>query len=81
VVRDLLKEVADAAVLHRDGWAANVELLLRATKHARRLETVTLEPRYDLRPRATRVRPFTAAMDLYRFGLGARALRPDVVQR
>lgn len=81
VVRDLLKEVADATVMERDGWAANVELLVRVAKHARRIETVTLEPRYDLRPRETRVRPVTGAMNLYRFGWAARARRATPVQR
>ena len=81
VVRDLLKESADASVLERQGWAANVELLLRAAKHARRIETVRLEPRYDLRPRATRVRPLAGAMDLYRFGWAARARRATAVPR
>ena len=79
VVRDLLKEKADASVVERDGWAANVELLLRTAKHARRIETVTLEPRYDLRPRETRVRPLAGAMDLYRFGWASRARRATSV--
>ena len=81
VVRDLLKEVADASVVEREGWAANVELLLRTAKHARRIETVTLEPRYDLRPRDTRVRPLEGAMDLYRFGWASRARRASAVTR
>lgn len=75
VVRDLLKEMADASVVEGDGWAANVELLLKAAKHSRRIETVSLEPRYDLRPRETRIRPLAGAMDLYRFGWAARARR------
>ena len=79
VVRDLLKEKADASIVERDGWAANVELLLRTAKHARRIETVTLEPRYDLRPRETRVRPLAGAMDLYRFGWASRARRATTV--
>ena len=81
VVRDLLKEVADASVIEREGWAANVELLLRMAKHARRIETVTLEPRYDLRPRGSRVRPLEGAMDLYRFGWASRARRASAVTR
>lgn len=81
VVRDLLRESADASMLEREGWTANVELLLRAAKHARRIETVTLEPRYDLRPRETRVRPLAGAMDLYRFGWAARARRATPVPR
>ena len=75
VVRDLLKENGDARLLKADGWAANVELLARAARFARRIEVVALDPRYDLRPRATRVRPLAGAMDLYRFGRATRARR------
>jgi glycosyltransferase involved in cell wall biosynthesis len=75
LVRDLLKEAGDARLLKSDGWAANVELLAKAARFARRIEVVPLEPRYDLRPRATRVRPISGAMDLYRFGRATRARR------
>jgi glycosyltransferase involved in cell wall biosynthesis len=75
VVRDLLKETGEARLLKADGWAANVELLAKAARFARRIEVVPLEPRYDLRPRATRVRPLAGAVDLYRFGRAARARR------
>jgi glycosyltransferase involved in cell wall biosynthesis len=75
VVRDLLKESGDARLLKADGWAANVELLAKAARFARRIEVVPLEPRYDLRPRSTRVRPFAGAVDLYRFGRATRARR------
>jgi glycosyltransferase involved in cell wall biosynthesis len=75
LVRDLLKEAGDARLLKSDGWAANVELLAKAARFARRIEVVPLEPRYDLRPRATRVRPISGAMDLYRFGRASRARR------
>ena len=78
VVRDLLKEMGDAPIVTRDGWAANVELLLRASRHARRIETVALQARYDLRPRESRVRPWADAMNLYRFGWAARRHRAGV---
>ena len=32
------------------------------------VETVALQPRYDLRPRASRIHPWTDAVDLFRFG-------------
>jgi glycosyltransferase involved in cell wall biosynthesis len=75
VVRDLLKESGEARLLKADGWAANVELLAKAVRFARRVEVVPLEPRYDLRPRASRVRPLAGAVDLYRFGRATRARR------
>jgi glycosyltransferase involved in cell wall biosynthesis len=76
VLRDLLKEAGEAPIAQRAGWAANVEVLVKAARCARRVETVELDARYDLRPRATRVRPFAGAMDLYRFGWATRASRP-----
>lgn len=72
VLRDLLKEAGDAQVVQSEGWSANVEMLVRASRHARRMETVTFSPRYELRPRSTRVRPWRSALALVR---SARALR------
>ena len=72
VLRDLLKEVGDAPIVRSDGWAANVELLVRANRFARRVESLGISPRYELRPRATRVRPWRGALALYR---SMRALR------
>jgi glycosyltransferase involved in cell wall biosynthesis len=72
LVRDLLKESNDGRLLHGEKWAANAELIARAGKRARRIEVISVEPRYDLRPRETRVRPLADAMDLYRFGRDAR---------
>jgi glycosyltransferase involved in cell wall biosynthesis len=73
VLRDLLGETPGGAPLIRfDGWSANVELLVKAGKHARRIESTSFNPRYELRPRATRVQPWRHALALYR---SARALR------
>ena len=72
VVRDLLRELGDRAPMSQDGWAGNVELLLGLARHARRVETVELAPRWDLRPRESRVRPWTDAVALYHFGRAAR---------
>lgn len=75
VLRDLLQQAADAPLVRAAGWAANVELLLAASRVARRVETVELTPRYDLRPRESRVRPLADALNLYRFGRDARRLK------
>lgn len=72
VVRDLLKASGEEPIVHSDGWAANVEFLVRASRFARRIEATGFSPRYELRPRATRVRPWQGALALYR---SARALR------
>ena len=72
VIRDLLKERGDAALLEGEGWSANVDMLLRVAPHARRVETVELSPRYDVRDRPSRIRPWTEAMLLFRFARAAR---------
>jgi len=72
VIRDLIKERGDAPLVEGEGWAANVDLLLRAAPHARRIETVELAPRYDVRSRETRVRTWSDALALLRFARGAR---------
>jgi glycosyltransferase involved in cell wall biosynthesis len=72
VIRDLLKERGDAPVVHGTGWGANVDLLIGAARHARRIETVEVAPRYDLRPRGSRVRPWADAIGLFRLGRTAR---------
>ena len=75
VLRDLVRAAGDEPIVSAGGWAANAELLGKVAPLCRRIETVTLDARYDLRPRATRVRTFEGAMDLYRFGWRTRARR------
>jgi len=77
VLRDALKASGDAPLISGDGWAANVDLLLATIPHARRVETVAMPPRYDLRPRSSRVRPLADVMALVRYGRAARR-RPRV---
>ena len=75
VIRDLLKERGDLPILEGEGWAANVDLLLRAAPYARRIETVDAAPRYDVRERASRVRAWNDGVALLRFARGARGRR------
>ena len=49
VIRDLVKERGDAPIVRGRRLGANLDLLLRAAPLARRVETVALEPRYDVR--------------------------------
>ena len=72
LIRDLLKESGNAPVVEGQGWAANLQLLRRAAPLARRMETVELEPRYDVRARATRIRPWADGLALLRSGRPAR---------
>ena len=76
VLRELLKSLGDEPAVTSNGWAANMELLLRARPFARRVENVDLAPRYDVRTRESRVRPVADAMNLFRFSRLARALAP-----
>ena len=80
LLRDLLKQIGDEPLVKSDGWAANVELLIAASPAARRIETVALAPRWDLRPRESRRRPWADAVALFHFGRVAkhtvRALAP-----
>ncbi len=75
IVRELLREAGDKPVSDAPGWSANVELLRAAVRLARRVETVSLEPRWDLRPRASRVRAWSDFVTLFRRGWAARAGR------
>jgi glycosyltransferase involved in cell wall biosynthesis len=78
VIRDLLKAAGDNPVMRTDGWAGNVELLVRSSRFARRIESIAFTPRYELRPRATRVRPWRSALALYRSARALRATQPVV---
>jgi len=78
VVRDAVRAAGEKPLVEGDGWGANVDLLLAMAPHARRIETVSLQPRYDLRPRPSRIRPWHDALRLYRFGRAARARRPQL---
>ena len=75
VIRDLVKQSGDGQIISSGGWAANVDLLARAIPHARRVETVSLEQRFDIRPRPSRIRPFADALNLYRFAWATRGRR------
>jgi glycosyltransferase involved in cell wall biosynthesis len=78
VLRELLKAIGDKPVVTSTGWAANMELLLKVRRFARRIETVDLAPRYDIRTRETRVRPVADALNLFRFSRKARVLAAPV---
>jgi hypothetical protein len=73
VLRELIKSLGNQPLLLSEDRAADAELLLRAAKFARKIETVPLQTRYDLRTRESRVRPVADAMKILRFGRTARA--------
>jgi hypothetical protein len=73
VVREMLQEGTAWLGAGPSVCATNVELTRAAVRAARRIETVALEPRWDLRPRESRVRPWPDALDLLRRGWAARS--------
>ncbi|HET9426715.1 MAG TPA: glycosyltransferase family 2 protein [Gemmatimonadaceae bacterium] len=74
VLRDLVKARGDAPIVENSGWAANAELLLRASGHARRVESMPSTQRFDLRPRGSRIRPWADARALFQFSRTAASL-------
>lgn len=74
VVRDLLRTAPEPARATggAEPWQANLELLREAAAHARRIETVPVASRFDVRQRATRRDPWPDAWQLLRNGWAAR---------
>lgn len=75
-LRDLLRTVGDRAVCEGDSWTANADLLLQLVPHARRIETVPVEPTYGVRTRETRRVTVRDALAALRWGWRARGRRP-----
>lgn len=72
VLKRALAEARGASLLSRDGWAANVELLLAVAPHARKTEAADVTARYALRQRETRYRPWNTVVDLWGVARHAR---------
>jgi len=56
----------DARLLTAEGWAANAELLARLGAHARRIEVVSSDARYDLKQRPSRSSPWQQLLAAWR---------------
>ncbi len=86
VVRDLLRASANggapssgasgAPTRPAEPWQANLDLLRDALPHARRVETVSVAPRFDVRQRTSRRDPWPDAWSLLKNGWAARGRRP-----
>lgn len=68
LLRELIKSFGEKPLVNAPGWGANVELLMNVAPLARRIERMTLPPRYDLRTRETRIRAVSDSVALSRFG-------------
>ncbi len=66
-LRNALRE-KDGPMLTSEGWAANAELIGKVARHARRIETVDVVERHDLRQRPSRIDPWPLARELWREG-------------
>jgi hypothetical protein len=53
-------------LLTMDRWVANAELIGRTARFARRIDTVPVIERHDLRQRPSRVEPLETALELWR---------------
>ena len=65
-LRQALRQDTARRLLETDGWCANAELLARLVPHARRVDSVPVTGRYDLRQRPTRMRPWQALVSAWR---------------
>ncbi len=73
VVRDLLKQAGERPVTSAEApWQANLDYLRSAVAQARRVESVALPLRFDVRVRETRRDPWPDAWALLRAGWAAR---------
>ncbi|MDQ8153707.1 MAG: glycosyltransferase family 2 protein [Gemmatimonadota bacterium] len=78
VVRDVVRAAGDARVTDGPVHVANLELLRRAASLARRVEAVAVEPRYDVRPRPSRVQVWPDLKAILSAGWAARKRRAVV---
>jgi glycosyltransferase involved in cell wall biosynthesis len=63
LLKKALRESDGGRLLHRDGWAASLELLLAVAPHTRRVEETQSEARYDRRARPSRQSLWRAARE------------------
>lgn len=75
LLRDYEKAAPTLPLVTSDGWAANLELLVKLRPLARKIDRIKVSPRYELRSRETRIRPLSEAASLYRAARTARAWR------
>jgi glycosyltransferase involved in cell wall biosynthesis len=81
LVRDLIKARGEHPLATAEGWGANYELFHALRAHAKRVEAVPTEGRYDLRQRDTRRRLVADSLALVRTGLAVRRRTPAPTPR
>lgn len=78
VLRQALQPGVDT-LLTTDGWSANAELVARLARHARKLEQVDYDARYDLRARGSRTTGWDEMVRAWRARPAIRAARLAVL--
>lgn len=63
-------------LLRSDGWAANAELAAKVARHSRRVDTVNVLERHDLRQRPSRLAPWAEARAIWSQRPALRDLPP-----
>lgn len=76
VVREMLKGRNGRTVADVPVSAANAELTRELAQYARRVETASCAPRWDLRPRASRTLPWRDAIDVTKRAWATRGMYP-----
>lgn len=73
----------EGPLLSSDGWAANAELIAKVARQSRRVETVDVVERHDLRQRPSRTDPWPLARELWQTGgrLRITAERPGEARK
>lgn len=74
-LREALRTAGNDPFVRGDTWTANADLLLRLVPHARRVESVPLEPTYGVRMRETRRVAMRDALGALKWAWGARGRR------
>ncbi|HXY18543.1 MAG TPA: glycosyltransferase family 2 protein [Gemmatimonadales bacterium] len=72
----VLSERGSRNVLHAEGWAADAELLLEVSRHARRVEVVAAQSPASPRRRPSRFRPLRAAWAVWTMARGRGGAPP-----
>lgn len=77
-LREAIRLAGDAPLVSGDSWTANADLLLRLAPHARRVESVPMEPTYGVRMRDTRRVAMADTMSVLKWAWSARGRRAVV---
>jgi Glycosyl transferase family 2 len=77
-LREAIRVAGTTSLVQGDSWTANTDLLLRLAPHARKVESVPMEPTYGVRMRETRRVAMTDAMSALKWAWGARGRRAVV---